>query len=187
MKIVSIALLLLLTACSSTPVIDTHYYLLRDGGEVPAIRALSPSSDYALGNVTIAPYIDQPGLTLMLTSGEIRPALYHQWAEPMHQSVRNFLQRQISIALGDDLFPVALSDAPIQLEIRVDQLHGTATGEAVLLAYWWLKQGGKILESYQYGEQIPLQQSGYEALVDTERELLKKFAEHIGSYLKAKK
>lgn len=91
MKMASVTLLLLLVACSSKPVIDTHYYLLREDG-VPPTRALKPSSDYALGNVTIAAYIDQPGLPLQVTNGEIRPAKHHQWAEPMHKSVRSFQQ-----------------------------------------------------------------------------------------------
>ena len=184
MRIVIVSFLLLLTACSSKPVVDTHFYLLRDSGEVPATRALSPSSEYALGNVSIAPYIDQSGLTLKLTSGEIRPAQYHQWAEPMHKSVRNFLQQQISLALGNDLFPAALSEAPVQVEIRVDQLHGTQDGEAVILAYWWLKQGGTILESYQFGDKLALSESGYEALADTLRALLKNLATHIATTLK---
>ncbi len=139
-----------------------------------------------MGQIIVAPYIDQPGIVLETANGEIRPAMHHQWAEPMHKSVRSYLQRQVSVALGEDLFPAALSDAPVQVEIRVDQLHGTQSGEALLLAYWWLKQDGSILESYQYGDKLPLAESGYEALAATERDLLKNLAMHIAETLKAK-
>jgi len=185
MKIVSVVLLLLVVGCSSTPVVDTHYYLLREDG-VPSTRALKPSADYALGDVTIADYIDQPGLPLQLTNGEIRPALLHQWAEPMHKSVRSFLQKQISNALGEDLFPAGLSEANVQVEIRLDQLHGTAAGEAVILAFWWLKQDGKIIESYQFGETMQLQVSGYDSLAAAEKSLLKQLAAHIGATLNSR-
>jgi len=185
MKIAVITLLLLVVGCSSTPVMDTHYYLLRADG-VPTTRALSPSSDYALGDVIIAPYIDQPGLPLQMADGEIRPALLHQWAEPMHKSVRSYLQKEISLALGKDLFSAALSEADVLVEIRLDQLHGTATGNAIILAYWWLKQDGKIIGSYQFGDTIPLQASGYGALAAAEKSLLKQLAEHIGATLKNK-
>jgi uncharacterized lipoprotein YmbA len=185
MKIASITLLLLVVGCSSTPVMDTHYYLLRED-VVPSTRALKPSADYAFGNVAIAAYIDQSGLPLQLANGEIRPALLHQWAEPMRESVRHFLQKHISNAMGEDLFSAALSDAEMLVEIRLDQLHGTVAGDAIIFAYWWLKQDGKIIESYQFGETIALQTSGYDALAAAEKSLLKKLAEHIGTTLNSR-
>lgn len=71
----------------------------------------------------------------------------------------------------------------MQVEIRVDH----AAGDAIILAYWWLRQDGKIIESYQFGETIPLKISGYEALAAAEKSLLKKLAEHIGTTLNSKK
>jgi uncharacterized lipoprotein YmbA len=186
MKIASIAVLLfIVTACSSQPV-DTHYYLLRADAAAHS-RSLKASPDYALGVVTIASYIDQPGLVLQVSSGQIRPALHHQWAEPMHQSVRSFLQVEISTALGEDLFPVRVSPAKTVVEIRVDQLHGTDDGEATLLAYWWIQRDGKVLESRQFGKTLALKADGYEALAETEKKLLTAFAQNIAETLKAVK
>ena len=182
MKSASIALLLLVAACSGQPV-DTNYYLLR-GDRLPESRSLVASSDFALGTVVVATYIDQPGIAFETGGGQIRPAQHHQWAEPMHQSVRSFLQREISTLLGEDLFPVSMSSADTALDIRVDQLHGTNDGQAVLFAYWWLRKGGEILEPHQFGKTLALKSDGYEALVKAEKALLNSLAREIADKLK---
>jgi uncharacterized lipoprotein YmbA len=184
MKSVSIALLLLLTACSGQPV-PTQYYLMRSDN-VPESRAVAPSENYALGMVAIASYIDQPGMVLEMEGGQIRPALHHKWAEPMSRSVRSFLQAEISEQLGETLFPVDVSPAEILVEIKVDQLHGTRDGKALLSAYWWLKRDGVILESYQVGESIALKSDGYAALAEAEKALLRLMAGDIANTLKAR-
>lgn len=182
LKSVSMALLLLLAACSGQPV-DTHYYLLR-GDHLPESRSLSASADFALGIVVVATYIDQPGIAFETGGGQIRPALHHQWAEPMHQSLRSYLQREISTQLGEDLFPVGMSSADTVLDIRVDQLHGTHDGEAILFAYWWLRKGDEILEPHQFGKTLALKADGYAALVEAEKALLNSLAREIADTLK---
>ena len=182
MKSAGIALLLLVAACSGQPV-DTHYYLLR-GDHLPESRALTASSSFALGTVIIATYIDQPGIALEIGGGQIRPALHHQWAEPMHQSVRSFLQREISTQLGEDLFPASMSSADTVIDIRVDQLHGTHDGEAVIFAYWWLRRGDETLQPHQFGKTLALKTDGYAALVDAEKALLASLARQIADKLK---
>jgi uncharacterized lipoprotein YmbA len=182
MKIASILLLISLAACSSQPV-DTHYYLLR-GDRVPETRPLVASPDFSLGKVTVAPYIDQPGMVLEVAVGQMRPALHHQWAEPMRESVRIFLQREISEQLGADLFSQAMSQADTAVDIRIDQLHGTYDGKVVLVAYWWLRRGDELLEPNQFGERQTLQSDGYQALVDAEKALLDKLASQIAGRLK---
>jgi len=183
MRIFSLALLLLLTACSGAPV-DTQYYLLRDS-QLPDSRSLSASTEFALGRVQVASYIDQPGLVLEVGGGQIRPAMHHQWAEPMHQSVRSFLQTQVGNALGEDLFPAGISPAQTVLEIRIDQLHGTRDGQALLMAYWWLRRDNEVIASHQFSERRALQQDGYAALADAERGLLAELARRIADTLKA--
>jgi uncharacterized lipoprotein YmbA len=102
----------------------------------------------------------------------------------MHQSVRSFLQREISIQLGEDLFPVGMSSAETVLDIRVDQLHGTHDGEAVLFAYWWLRKGDEILAPHQFGKTLALKSDGYAALVEAEKALLNSLAREIADKLK---
>ena len=183
MKIAALLLTLLLVGCSSKP-IETQFYLLRKHQPVES-RELKPSPDFALGKVDIAPYIDQPGLVLEVSPGQVRPARHHEWAEPMHTSVRILLQREISVQLGVDLFPANFSDAPMVIAIRVDQLHGTNNGEALLVAYWWTLENGKIQSTYQYTQNIALAQDGYAALANAQEKLLSGLAMNIADTLKA--
>ncbi len=170
-------LTVMLAACSGTPV-QTQYYLLRTDAPQSS-RDLVPSKDFAMGRVIIAPYIDQPGLILETAAGEIRPALHHQWAEPMYQGLRNFLVIEVSHALGEDVFPAVASEGSTILDIRIDQLHGTADGDAVLVAYWWLRRDGAVIASYQFSEARALARDGYGALADAEKALLVQLAERI--------
>jgi uncharacterized lipoprotein YmbA len=184
MKIVAPLLLpMLLVGCSSTT-IETQYYLLRQQ-QIFESRELKPSPDFSLGRVDIAAYIDRPGLMLEVGNGQVRPAQYHQWAEPLHSSVRVFLQREISLQLGTDLFPTADSPASTSIEIRVDQLHGTSDGEALLLAYWWTTQDGEIQSIFQYTQTETLTEDGYAALANAEEVLLSGFAKSIANTLQA--
>ena len=184
MKTLVLMLTILLVGCSSTPV-DTSFYLLRQPGKMDT-KELNASPDFALGKVTVASYIDQPGLVLEVSPGLVRPAQHHLWAEPMHQSVRAFLQGEISSNLGASLFPESFSPAPTLVSIRIDQLHGTYDGEAVLLAYWWMIRDGEILSSYQYSQSKALEQDGYAALADAQEALLSGLAVSIADTLKSR-
>ncbi len=180
----SIMLLMMLSACSSTPT-ETHYYLLRDDNLAQS-RPLVLSTNYAMGSVTISSYLDRPGLVLETEGGEIRPALKHQWAEPVRESIDNLLRKQISLSLGEDIFPVDVSPARNQLKVKIDQLHGTQNGEAVLVAHWWLhhKDKDKVISAHQFSETMPLNSDGYGALVEAERSLLLALAKSIAAILK---
>lgn len=182
MKFVSLYVIALLVAgCSSTP-IESNYYLLRPPTELHS-RTLIPSRDFALGDVIIASYVDQQGMLLETRAGEIRPARHHLWAEPMYESVRTYLALEISRAKGTDIFAVKFNKDAIVVDIRIDQLHGTYDGEAMLAAYWWLRQGNEIIASYQYAESRPLSEDGYAALASTEKALLSELAERIAATL----
>ncbi len=180
-KLATIALGLLLVACSGTPV-DNHYYLLRS--ELPEqSRGLTPSSRFAMGGVNVAPYIDQAGLILEVSPGQVRPARHHQWAEPMAGALNNFLMVEVSRAVREDVFPEAASDAPLVYSVRIDQLHGTLDGDALLVAYWWIRGNNQELVSYQFTETRALARDGYAALADAQKALLLELARRIGESL----
>ena len=77
-----------------------------------------------------------------------------------------------------------MSSADTVLDIRVDQLHGTDDGQAVLFAYWWLRRGDDILQPHQFGKTRALKTDGYAALVDAEKALLSSLARQIADTLK---
>ena len=181
-KTIIIVMALLLAACGGTPV-QTQYYLLRSDIEQQS-RDLAPSKRFAMGRLLIAPYIEQPGIILETAAGEIRPAMRNQWAEPMHEGLRQFLRIEVSSAVGEDIFPEEYSEGDLAFDIRVDQLHGTAGGDALLVAYWWIRRDGEILSSHQFAETRALARDGYGALVDAEKALLADLTRRIAGTLK---
>ena len=178
---VLLAMLLLLPGCASQS-IESSYYLLRPADSLES-GALVPSTKYALGTVAIAPYLDQQGLVLETQSGEIRPARHHLWAEPMYESVRVFLREKISRSYGEAIFPATIAIEATVVDVRIDQLHGTADGKAKLVAYWWLRRSDEVLASYRFAETRALEQSGYAALATAERDLLAMLATEIAGTL----
>ncbi len=177
------ALILLVAACGSTP-LEQHYYLLRSEA-YEYTGELKPSTRFAMGQTAVAPYIDQSGLILEVAPGEIRPARHHQWAEPMTGALSNLLLLEVSRAVEANVFPAAASEAPLVFNVRIDQLHGTFQGDALLVAYWWIRDEEGALTTYQFSETRPLARDGYAALADAQTELLLQLARRIGESLLA--
>ena len=183
-KVTRIAILLAsvaLAACSGTPV-QTQYYLLRSDLEQRS-RDLAPSTNFAMGRIMIAPYIEQPGIVLETGQGEVRPALYNHWAEPMREGLQQFLRVEVSAAAGEDIFPEDISQGELVFEVRIDQLHGTVEGDAKLVAYWLIRRGREIVSTHQFSEREPLRTDGYGALAEAEKALLSRFAGRIAETL----
>ena len=172
-----VAMLLLLTACSSQP-IEPSYYLLRPSQGLDS-RQMTPSKEFALGRIMIAPYLDQTGMLLETAGGEIRPARHNLWAEPMFEGIHTFLAQEISRAKGEDILPAKVNKTATIVEVRIDQLHGTVDGQAKLVAFWWLRRDGEIISAYQFSETQALKQSGYAALAAAEQVLLSELAARI--------
>ena len=182
MRILCAIAVVLLTACSSQPP-QTATYLLRT--EVPAGSDVALSdSGIALGNIRVANYIDQPGLVLATGDGTIHAARYHVWAEPLQVALRRYLATQVSDASGRDIAAAASSATVTRIDVSVDQLHGTGSGAAVLVAYWNVASQGAS-KSYRFSEQQALSGDGYDALVRAQETLLKRLAEAISASLPA--
>lgn len=181
MRVASLLLVVLLTGCAGQT-IEPSYYLMRSDHELES-RQLNPSTDFSMGAVVIASYIDQPGLLMETTDGQMRAAQHHLWAEPIYESVRNQLMVEIAQAKGEDILSANLGNTAIVLNIRIDQLHGTHDGKARLVAYWWLRRGKEVVSAYQFSEEQALDADGYGALVAAEEVLLSQLAKKIAATL----
>lgn len=181
MRVVGLFLVALLSACASQP-LPTTYYLLRSDQDLQS-SALSTSTQYSLGTLEIAAYLDQPGLVMATGKGEMRPAKQNLWAEPIYDGVRNFLATEIAQATGRQLLPATLARNTTVVNIRIDQLHGTLDGRAQIVAYWWLVSDGEVASLNRFSESRALAVSGYSALVDAEKNLLAELAKKIAASL----
>ena len=105
------------------------------------------------------------------------------WAEPVYEAVRNQLMVEIAQAKGEDILPNDLVKTPIVIDIRIDQLHGTNRGSAMLVAYWWLRRDKEVLAAYQFAEEHALTTDSYKALVAAQEVLLAQLAKEIAATL----
>ena len=179
---------LLIAGCASQPPQELTKYLLRTNGLTHS-RQLTQQTKIGLASVNVANYIDQPGLVLETESGQIRVARYHQWAEPLRVSLRRFLGAEISSAIGQYIQTDMLADTDwaYRLDIDIDQLHGTADGGAVLVAYWVVTNLGEngTRSRYQFADTRALEDDGYDALASVEKTLLTRLARAIADSLNA--
>ncbi|MDG2048222.1 MAG: ABC-type transport auxiliary lipoprotein family protein [Halioglobus sp.] len=181
MKVVILLLIALLSGCASQA-IEPSYYLLRSNQDLPSSK-LSPSVEFALGTIEIAPYLNQLGLMIDIADNQVRPAVNHLWAEPIYDGIRTLLTTDIAAANGEQLMPARLSTDATVVNIRIDKLDGTLDGTAQILAYWWLVRGGEIVNLNRFSTSRALTASGYSALVEAERGLLEELARKIAASL----
>lgn len=181
MKIAVFLLVAVLTACASQTIPPT-YYLLRSNQDLQS-SVLSTSTQYSLGTVDIAAYLNQPGLVMETGEGEMNSASQNLWAEPIYDGIRNFLSTELAQATGHELLPTKLTQNTTVVNIRIDQLHGTQDGKAQIVAYWWLARDGEVASLNRFSESRALTQSGYSALVEAEKVLLSELAQKIATTL----
>ncbi len=183
MKYLPILFLFLLAACSSAPVQQPSQYLLRS----PVLPASGPANSvaaYDLSLVEVAPYLDQPGLVLETDSGEIHTARLHEWAEPLRLSLQGFMAAEIGRQLGASVSVRSGDINATRIEISIDQLHGTHSGTALLVASWRSTGANGQVLAGQFAEEQTLGRDGYAALVQAQRSLLQRLAGNIGAALK---
>ena len=66
------------------------------------------------------------------------------------------------------------------IEVFVEQLHGTMSGNAVLVASYQITSGADSTPTeFRFSRTIPLQSAGYAALVRAEKQLAKELAAAI--------
>jgi uncharacterized lipoprotein YmbA len=185
-----LALVLVITSvlagCSGSAPLHTQY-LLRSEGSGDTVKSTAPAR-VGIGRVMIAPYLDRSGLIIETDGGIIRPARYHQWAEPLEISLLLYLRAETSKALGE---PVGLNPADsdrwdFTVDVFVEEFHGTVAGEALLVATFRITQSGETEPTdYRFSKRAPLAEEGYPAMVDAEAGLARDLAAAIAAALQA--
>jgi uncharacterized lipoprotein YmbA len=176
----------LLVACAGTPP-ERQLYLLRAAVPDVSGRVDAPVR-VGLDRVTVAPYLDQAGIVVETAAGRVRPASEHRWAEPVDAGLRILLRGEISRSLGYDVSADAADRQAwdYAVDVRVDQMHGTMLGTALLEAAYGItpRAGSGDTIRYRFSRSATLAQAGYAGLVDAERRLARELAEAIAQSLR---
>lgn len=185
MKYLAFLAIVFVTGCTSS-VPTLNQYLLRS--DASGEFAVEEQADViGLGAVVVASYIDGLGMVMEASGGEVRAARDHQWAEPLRDSLRVFMAQEISAQAGQVIRAnhSGENDWQRRIDLRIDQLHGTANGDAKLVAYWQVfdMEERSVISENGFSQTQALSADGYDALVAAEKELLSKLASAIAGTL----
>lgn len=176
----------LLAACAGTTP-DTTRYLLPASAPAGTAR-VEPPVWIGLGRMAVAPYLSQAGLVVETRAHQVRPARFHQWAEPLADGLRRYLRSEISAALGFDVGADVSQRRrwDYTVDVSVDRMHGNLSGEALLVARWWIVPGSGQQENaaFRFAASQPLPREGYPGLVDAQIELARQLAVAIAESLR---
>jgi uncharacterized lipoprotein YmbA len=184
---VSIVIAVLLAGCAGGDTApETTHYLLRSAAPSSSGETAS-SSEVGIGRIRVAEYLAQPGIVVELEPGQIRPARFHEWAEPLSTGLRYFLRAEIARSLEGDI-DVDTSRRhvwQITVDVDVDEFHGTLAGSARLNASWTLtNKAGDVVGAYRFSETQALSRSGYDGLVDAQASLAARLGAAIGESIR---
>lgn len=185
MRLIAFSCSVFLFACGGSTPVRTQYLLRAEFH--PRVARVETPARIGLERVAVAPYLNQSGIAIETEAREIRPARNHHWGEPLNEGLRLYLWTEISNALGEEV-GLNLADRDrwdYVVDVFVERLHGTASGEAVLVAIFRIEPrsaSGEIVE-YHFARSQPLAREGYNGLVDAEAALARQLAEAIAAAL----
>ena len=179
-------IVLLLLACAGKTPVTTRYLL---PASVPqGTQRVDAPVWVALGRIQVAPYLNQAGLVVETDAHQVRPARYHKWAEPLGDGLRRFLSTEVSAALGYDVAADTSQRGSwdYSIDVSIDRLHGTLSGDAVLVARWQLRPapGKGEAVAFRFAQSEPLPREGYAGLVEAEIALVRQLANGMADSLR---
>jgi uncharacterized lipoprotein YmbA len=169
----------LLVGCSTVKLEEHSYYLMR----LPAADGVGVAASPAhvgIRAVQVAPYLEERGLAFETTPNEIHHARFHKWSEPVGNGFTSVMRAQLTDSLGRDVEedPSLTSKWQYAIDVTIDRFHGTASGDALLVASWRITRisDGDEISFHRFSQRQPLSQPGYPALVAAEISLTRAFS-----------
>ena len=187
MRALLVLIALLAIGCAGSPPPAVTYYLL-PVSDSEGLRRAEPEILIGLGRIEVSPYLRQQGLVVETEPGQVRPARYHLWAEPLQAGLRHFLRQEISTALGYDIGTntTEYTGWDYRVDLTVERLHGTLSGQAQIVARWVVRTSDDVKggAGYRFAKSGALSAEGYAALADTEIDLTRQLARAIADSLR---
>lgn len=183
-KLYLLGVIVILAACAGR-IPERSQYLLRY--DANAMLKRSAPAAIGIGRLEVATYADGMGLVIETSQGEVHEARYHLWAEPLRESLRQYLAEELQSVSGIKVATVAQLSSPWarRIDFRIDQFHGSHDGKAKLVVYWTLidQQEKAVLAEQTFVAEEALTADGYPALVAAHKKLLGKLSAEIATNL----
>jgi uncharacterized lipoprotein YmbA len=133
-------ILLLLTACGSTP--ESHFYILTpiEQAGVHLTWTADTQKHIGIGPVRLPEYLDRPQIVTRTASSEVLLSDIHRWAEPLQENFTRVLAENLSHLLGTDQVSIEPSASRFLVDYRitvdVTQFDAGTGSNVILIAYW---------------------------------------------------
>ncbi len=176
--------LCLLGGCTSMP--ETEYYILGSDSAAQMTENSSSGPVLGIGRVRLADYLRQSGIVTQTDDFRIRTANYHRWGEPLHKGIRRNLARLLSQTMVDHRIEAEPHDrrqTTYQLDLEIERFHANTSGMAILSGRWTLYrvEDETIVHSQDFSLSDPMNDSGYQAAVGTQMQLLGRLGDQISA------
>ncbi|USH05391.1 ABC-type transport auxiliary lipoprotein family protein [Grimontia kaedaensis] len=174
----------LLAGCSSTPDLATKTYLLpKAKSSDAALRKSQPI--LLIQTVKVAGYLAGEGIAYQTSDTEIVIAQNNLWGESLSQQVTERLVNQLRTYQTDywPMYPNAsLNSVEMpRLQVNINRFDGDYLGNATVAGDWvLLGADGDVIESRTFYAQEPLEDEGYQALVNALSKALDSAVRNIG-------
>ncbi|MFC3395807.1 membrane integrity-associated transporter subunit PqiC [Brenneria rubrifaciens] len=168
MKGWTLALVLLLTACSGGNTQKTYYQLPAMQDSVAPVEKTSTGQQLWLEHVSVADYLSSAGLVYQTNDVQYVIASNNVWASPLDQQLQQSLVANLSRRMPGWLVtsqPQSSSEQSV-LNVTVTAFHGRYDGNAVIRGEWVLNRHGQVLKQ-PFSIVLPQSEDGYDALVRT--------------------
>lgn len=175
-------LLVFLTACGSSSVVEDRYYsLVLATGNDSTTNDQSKGGQIVVGPIELPAYLSRQGLPIQ-SGNRIESAHHHLWAEPLEDAIGKALVRDLAKELaGVDVARDAgrwTSSAKCRVRVEFDAFHPTNDSKAVTSGRYWLVSGDSS-QQRQFNLSRTLTRDGYAHAVDTLRGSLQALARQI--------
>lgn len=176
-----LALSLLLAACAGDQAAQDRYYLLPDN---PGKTEIPLSYPLLVVKIDLADYLNSNSLLYRTSQTEVVYAKHNLWAQSISQ--------QLTRRIINDLYAKQTTYRPVELNsvldfdrkhllyIYLQKFNGAYTGAAEIAGEWFLlDKEGQAVRNGAFQIEVPLQQQGYDALLNSLSEGLGQLTDSI--------
>lgn len=177
MRLLTLALLLSLSACSTKP--TTTYYQL----PVPSVTAQPGTASlkaFYIEPIQVASYLNGRGLVLQVSDVELVVAKQHIWADALDQQLQRQLRNRLQLLAPGYIAVFQPLPDTLRVSVQLEQFYGDSNGQALI--------SGRFAVSNQLGTvpfviRQPLADDGYPALVAALAQGVQQLSQQIAQHL----
>jgi uncharacterized lipoprotein YmbA len=172
----------------------SRFYVLTSLAEVPASQGGSPTSEVSigLGSLELAPYLNRSQIVSRVAKNEVTISEIDRWAEPLDQGVRRVIEEDLATLIAPRAIarhPWLSVNAPdLSVDISLLRFERDASGNAELLARWWLHdlRSGERSSATLTRVNEPVESGSTEALVEGLSRALARLSNELGAAIRSR-